>query len=241
MSNSDLAAIITGILIALTVFCSLSFAEDQGQTLIEAVKKVDLGQVRELLNKGADVNAKDKDGIITRKGHSNEWIKRTQGWTPLMLAANEDQAKIAKLLIENGADVNTESPRDETALTSASYSGSAGIVKLLLEKGAEVNRVASLRYGGGTALMKAVSQGSLEVAQLLLEHGADINSRDEQGNTALTLAAARRSPGTADVVKLLLDKGAKVDSKDESGRTAVVFRRRCRRSGGSETAGGKGC
>jgi hypothetical protein len=49
--------------IVLTTFCSVSFAEDQSEAFIEAACKGDLRQVQELLEKGADINAEDRNGL----------------------------------------------------------------------------------------------------------------------------------------------------------------------------------
>ncbi len=45
-----------------TIICSATFTEDQDQALIMASRKGDLKQVQELLDQGADANAKDKFG-----------------------------------------------------------------------------------------------------------------------------------------------------------------------------------
>jgi ankyrin repeat protein len=55
--------------------------------LIDAVTKNDLDEVRRLLNNGADLNA-------------------GEGMTALMYAAQGGHFEVAKLLVENGADVN---------------------------------------------------------------------------------------------------------------------------------------
>jgi uncharacterized protein len=220
MRKPALAAIVTGILIGLSVFCPLSFAEDQGQVLIKAVKQGDLEQIRELVDKGADVNAKDEDGFIITKGRSRERIRRTIGWTPLMLATYYDRLETAELLIAKGADVNAESPRGETALIASAQSGSAAIVDLLLKNRADVNKVASLKHGGVTALMKAAS--GADVVKLLLQHGANPNFKDQEGKTALMMAATGWGPRNAEATELLLDKGAEINSRDESGKTALM-------------------
>lgn len=86
MQKPGIAIIIAGLLTALTISCSLSYA-DQNEALMEATRKGDLAQVQDLLEKGADVNTRDE-----------------YGWTPLTLAAEKGHLEIVKLLITHGAN-----------------------------------------------------------------------------------------------------------------------------------------
>jgi hypothetical protein len=67
-----------------------------------AVRDGDLKEVRKLLDKGADVNARDK-----------------YGWTPLHEAASYGHLDIVKLLVERGADVNARDKDGRTPLDLA--------------------------------------------------------------------------------------------------------------------------
>ena len=125
MRESRIAALITGLLLVLSVFCSASFAQDQA--LIEAAKKGDLKQVQELLEKGADVNAK---GMF--------------GQTALMEAANKGHLEVVRLVLKKGADVNTRENSGETALMEAVLGGNPEIVKLIIDEGADANAKSNL-------------------------------------------------------------------------------------------------
>lgn len=57
-------------------------------SLIDAVKNGKLSQVKDLLDKGSDIN--EKDGM---------------GWTPLLWAAYCNHIHMIKFLIDNGADM----------------------------------------------------------------------------------------------------------------------------------------
>jgi ankyrin repeat protein len=86
-----------------------------------------LEKVRLLLDKGADVNARSK-----------------QGRTPLVIAAAHDgNIEVMRLLIKKGADVKAKSPDGFTALISAASHGNVEAVKLLLARGADVNAQSS--------------------------------------------------------------------------------------------------
>lgn len=78
------------------------------------------GQVEladQMVKKGADVNK--------------------TGWTPLHYAASTGQVAVIRLLIENNAYIDAESPNGSTPLMMASMYGSAETVKLLLDEGAD--------------------------------------------------------------------------------------------------------
>ncbi len=78
--------------------------------------------LRFLINKGADVNAKD-----------------LQGETPLHYSAQHGSIRFAELLLANGAEVNARSHRSDTPLCDAVRWGYQDIAELLLEYGADIN------------------------------------------------------------------------------------------------------
>jgi uncharacterized protein len=70
-----------------------------------------------LIKKGADVNK--------------------TGWTPLHYAATNGHLAIIRLLLENSAYIDAESPNGTTPLMMAAMYGTPAAVKLLLEEGAD--------------------------------------------------------------------------------------------------------
>jgi len=112
----------------------------------------DLQAVEDLLDKGADVNAKDEKGGIT-----------------LHMAASKGHKDIAELLITRGADVNAESGRRSTPLHGAAKQGHKALAELLLAKGADVN---AKNNEGETPLSMAEERGHREIIELLRKHGA---------------------------------------------------------------------
>jgi predicted nucleic acid-binding Zn-ribbon protein len=120
--------------------------------LYKACSQGNVENVKLLLDKGVDVNAKD-----------------TEGWTVLMYASEYGHTEIVKLLLESGADVNAKTEYGNTALICASVNGYTEIVKMLLEAGADVNVKSECGY---TALMYASEDGHKDMVKLLLENGA---------------------------------------------------------------------
>ena len=130
--------------------------------------------------KGADVEAKDKDG-----------------GTALMLAAESGHKAVMRLLLKKGADVEAKHVTGRTALKWAAEGEEEAVVRLLLKK--EANDEAKDRTGL-TALVLAAESGHETVVRLLLETGANIDAKHVTGRTALMWVANR---GHEAVVRLL--------------------------------------
>jgi hypothetical protein len=144
--------------------------------------------VKDLINKGADINA--QGGFY---GNA------------LQAASASGYAEIVQLLLNNRADINVQGGEYGNALQAASASGHAGIVQLLLNNRADINA-----QGGfyGNALQAASASGYAGIVQLLLNNRADINAQGGFYGNALQAASAR---GHAEIVQLL-DNGAKDDT-----------------------------
>ncbi|MBF0569702.1 MAG: ankyrin repeat domain-containing protein [Candidatus Omnitrophica bacterium] len=154
------------------------------ESLVIASEKGHADRVKQLLDKGADVNEKSAAGIPA-----------------LLFAAFNNHTDIVKLLLDKGADVNAKDKSGNVALMGAVF-GSVEMVKVLLSKGADVN---AKNESGKTALMGACF-GDIEIVKLLLDKGADVNVKDADGQTALMFASKNNHP---DVVNLLRVAGAK--------------------------------
>jgi hypothetical protein len=110
--------------------------------------------------------------------------------SPLYCASSLGLRSIVKLLLEAGAEVNTQGGKYGTALQAASQNGSSEVVKLLLEAGADLNT-----HGGiyGTALRAASRNGNNMLTKLLFEARADINTQGGIYGTALQAASCSES------------------------------------------------
>jgi ankyrin repeat protein len=130
-----------------------------------------------------------------------------------------------KLLLDRGADPNTQQFRGQTALMWAAAEGHADVVALLLARGADpaLSTAASTKQerrppGGMTALLFAARQGHLDTARALLEGGADLNQAGADNTTPLLIAVVN---GHYDLASLLVERGANPNIADANGRTPL--------------------
>jgi ankyrin repeat protein len=103
-----------------------TIAQDINEKLYEAVTKNDKAKVEKLIDEDADVN----------------YVKQAGSWmkvSVLITAVNNKNIEIAKLLLENKADVNWKDGFNTSAILYAANTGSIEMVKLLLEYGADIN------------------------------------------------------------------------------------------------------
>ena len=212
--------------------------------LVNASMSGNIDVVRDLIEKGADINGRDEQGNF-----------------PLYAAVVGDHADVVELLIKKGANVNQSRAgnvlpiieRNTTALHAASIVGNQAVVELLISAGADVNAFADLneenekriknmlenpqtsrllkpetlnllqaqlREIGVTPLMLASRSGNANIAALLLVRGADPNFQKPGSNTALIEAAIA---GKRDVIDLLVRRKADMNRVGENGGTALAL------------------
>ena len=108
---------------------------DQGLTcsLVSAIGSGTAEDVRLHLARGDDPNCQECSELLTNGEVHVGW-----GWTPLMVAAMVGNVEMIQLLIEHGANINTETSGHQNALTYAMESGHDEAARLLREAGAFV-------------------------------------------------------------------------------------------------------
>ena len=158
----------------------------------------DVATQRQLIARGADVNAKD-----------------SVQWTALHLAAYTDHTESVRVLLVAGAEVDAKDSVGQTALMWAADDPDGGAARELLAHGADPN---SSDADGWTALANAAWNDRAETVRLLLAMGADVNVQDVPGHTPLMEASKHGS--TAAVIQLLA-RGANPNLKDARGETAL--------------------
>jgi hypothetical protein len=151
---------------------------------------------------------------------------------PLYFSSLNGLIVSTKILLEAGADVNTQAGeygyalqadmyalgrRYCNALHAASNRGHETVVRLLLDAGANVNA-----QGGtyGNALQAASRLGHEAAIRLLLNAGANVNAQGGKCGTALQAAIVGQGESVSHekyeaAIQLLLKAGAKVNAEDE--------------------------
>ena len=154
----------------------------------DAARAGDLEAVRLLLQRGADVNAPQGDGMtalhwaaeqddlemvstLLFAGANTISTTRNGGYTALHLAARAGNADVMAALIDAGANVNARSCSGATALHFAAGSADPKAVGVLLDRGMDPDPRESAY--DQTPLMWAAAYDHVEVVRLLLERGSD--------------------------------------------------------------------
>ncbi|UCD52383.1 MAG: ankyrin repeat domain-containing protein, partial [Phycisphaerales bacterium] len=178
-----------------------------------------------LISNGADVNARDTEGVsvlfyATGKGYSEIVdLLIANGANPdkvlwgAILGGHND---IAERLLSAGADV--QSVGDSGALHVAALKNNLDGARLLIRHGVPVDA----RWLGRTPLHYAITDGRTEFCQLMIEQGADVNARNKWNWTPLHTACEHNY---SDKVEILLANGADVKARNEDGNTPLAVAR----------------
>ena len=146
-----------------------------------------LALVSRLVERGANVNARQTRERQLKNGLDDRNILNRVGATPFLLAAKHADAALMRALVAYGADPLLTNEDGTTPLMAA-----AGVGIWVVGENAGTNEEA------------------LEAVQLALELGGDVNAVDGYGYTALHGAAHRAAPA---IVQLLAERGAKLDAQ----------------------------
>ena len=193
----------------------------------DAIEENNIEMVKYLISIGQDVNAQ----IFADGG----WIN-----SPMKVAAQNGNIEIAKLLIDEGANLNSS---DDYIYNAIDY-GNYDIAKLLIDndvfnlntnttkeqaielakkqKYYEMEKLLSSEdsnnIDGYDELMNAVSKGDMKALEKLIKDDTDLNKQYDN-ITPLNLAAARNDK---EMVKFLVEKGADINLEDGYGYTPLM-------------------
>ncbi|XP_078530367.1 protein phosphatase 1 regulatory subunit 12A isoform X5 [Lissotriton helveticus] len=198
---------------------------DDGAVFLAACSSGDSEEVFKLLDRGADINYANVDGL-----------------TALHQACIDDNIDMVKFLVEHGANINQPDNEGWIPLHAASSCGYLDIAEYLISQGANVGAVNS---EGDTPLDIAEEEAMEELLQNeVSRQGVDVEAarkeeerimlRDarqwlnsgnindvrhaKSGGTALHVAAAK---GYTEVLKILIQAGYDINIKDFDGWTPL--------------------
>lgn len=149
---------------------ALQGMEDLNAQLRQAARDGNNPEIQQLFNKGAQINAGDENSSITA----------------LMMAAMRGSLTTCQLLLNLGANVNTQDRANFTALIFAAGGGYNEVCKLLISKGADINHLS--RHG--TALMWAAKKNHPDTCKLLIH--AMIKLTPQERSEVFTLLSLKK-------------------------------------------------
>ncbi|MDA0327934.1 MAG: ankyrin repeat domain-containing protein [Gemmatimonadetes bacterium] len=156
----------------------------------DAAQRGDVEVVRALLQRGADVNAAQGDGmsalhwaamngrpdmvdILLYAGANQAATTRLGGYTALHLASRAGHAVAVERLLQGNADPSLVTSTGVSALHYAAASGAGDAVYALVRHGAVID--ARARADEQTPLMWATAFNRVEAMRVLLDAGADVS------------------------------------------------------------------
>jgi ankyrin repeat protein len=196
-----------------------------------AVQNGDEKKVLALLKYGPDLSIRDKTGQT-----AVQWAVRLNHWSiamillavnsdhsllvpldrqfeiPLLYAAEANDVKTVKILLETGANPNFQlRPRQDTPLHAAVRQNRADMVEMLLKAGAHVDPKSY--HTGVTPLHCAVESNNEDLANILLEAGSDVFAKDVYRKTAFAIGIKNKRPMSTALLKTFL--AAKVNVNED--------------------------
>lgn len=167
----------------------------------------------EALEKSAENSAKIMQTIISKvdKKLINDSL---EGKTPLIIAVGNSYIDTAKILIENGANINAVDIEGWSALSYAVNNGDIEIAKLLLENKAKIKDELLI------AIKSPIVESRINIMKLLIDNKANINYTDENGFNPLNIAI---ESGDMELTKFLITNGANVNSLMQDGVSLIGY------------------
>ena len=190
-----LTLLLSGLIVTTTGYCA------QDITIWELARNGNIDAIKRHMTTGADLDQKNM---------------QQSGWAALHYASIYNRADAAKLLIENGANIEIKCDAGRTPLLEAAVRGQTKVAKVLIELGADVT--ASEKFGT-SALGLAVMSGNTTMVELILKSGVNINANTDstKKTSALTAIHIAASQPKTEIMRYLLMNGADVNAEGNHG------------------------
>jgi len=216
----------TGLMLLLLLTFTITIS---AQEIFDAVRKGDLAKVKELLQNNPEYinkannrletllhiasgnDDKEMTSLLIEKGSN---LKSLDGYfyTPLMVAGLNS----ARVLIDNGSDINYISPDGLNALISSVYRGNKELVEYFIDKGAIIP--SGDDYRKMDILSYALKAGSVKYLEMILELGLKYDAVDLLGNNLLHFASRGNS---SELLYKLINMGVLINKKNVFGWTPL--------------------
>ena len=186
------------------------------QEFFAAIEADRAEDIQALLHRGFDPNTVNEKGVpalilaaqkkslhvvsvLLKDKKTNLNITTQESENILMLAAIQNQIELAKLLIQQGAEVNKPG---WTPLHYAASKGHIEMMRLLIENSAYLDAESP---NGTTPLMMAAYYGTPPSVKLLLEEGADPLLKNKLGLSALDFAHQTKHKDSQDYIQAFIN------------------------------------
>ncbi|MBI5773159.1 MAG: ankyrin repeat domain-containing protein [Verrucomicrobia bacterium] len=190
------------------------FPQKRQAELAVAAEKGQTSKINTLLQAGADVNARGKDGM-----------------TVLLWCYLKQNKKGFACLLEHGANPNAQMENGAAGLTESMALAGRSVMSFTAKDRDTWYLETTLKYGGDPNLLNPVNKMTpifevsysirpeqLNNLKILIAAGAKLNIRNENGYTPLIFAAMNNR---YDMAFALLEAGADPSIKDKHGHTIV--------------------
>lgn len=172
---------------------------ENGKTALHlAAEKGNLKILQKLIEKGADVKAKDREGksclhlavdfpdvvqYFIQLDSTNINAQDNDGDTPLHHAVTNQNIEIIELLFKNDADPDSKNLEGEAPIHCFAREGTdVNVIKIFIDNDADIN--IKTTFDECTPLQIAAHYNNEEVIKSLIENGADATIKDKHGKSA---------------------------------------------------------
>ena len=227
---SRLFAVASAFFVALSLLTAPASAQ-MDPTIRQALMGGDIAALQAAIAEGADVNAASEAGLEE---------------TPLMLASSIPDASFVTVLINGGAELNTQDAFGDSAVNWAAYYGHFDVLAIFAQAGADFtlsghgNARQILMRRGHQRSLEAVTQhlglspdraveeigvdgalaaGSPDMLEPYLDWEGLAGARERTGRPVIQTAARNNRD---EVVRVLVEAGYPVDATDEIGFTGLM-------------------
>lgn len=217
-----------------TKTANLNLQDDRGNTALHnAVYANDIKRAIKLIEEGANPSIKDKQGqtiihiaafngnyelisyLLSNDKYSkslNFDAKNEDSSTPLLLAAQEDNLKTFKLLLDNGASPHTVNKYKQSAIFWSALNGNYEMADMLFQN--KVNPEIK-EESGFKALFWTIISGDPKLVQLFLDNGCKLDGAEIKDYKKRFASIKNNRELATSLIEV------KLNSKDKHGKTPI--------------------